>query len=233
MQKVAAEMRHAETAFVSPAPEGFDLRWFTPTTEVDLCGHATLAAAHVLWESDVLGEDSPAIFNTKSGVLTCTRHGYGIQMDFPAEPILPGELFDGEAILEALGVNDGHTVVEKNRVDYFVRVRSQKILSSICPNMQALTDAGRRGVIVTAQSETPDNDFVSRFFAPAAGVPEDPVTGSAHCCLGPYWAEKLGKTDLVGYQCSERGGTVRVAVRGDRVLLQGNAVTMLRGEFLE
>lgn len=230
MQHVAAEMKHAETAFVNPSHDGFDLRWFTPTTEVDLCGHATLAAAHILWQVGWLEEHDPARFHTKSGVLTCTHHGYGIQMDFPAERIVPGESFDRAAILSALGLKEA--IVERNRMDYLVEIGDEAQLKNLQPDIEALQAIGGRGVIVTAPSSSPERDFVSRFFAPAAGVPEDPVTGSAHCCLGPYWAEKLGKTHLVGYQCSERGGTVTVAVQGDRVLIQGHAVTVLIGEFL-
>ncbi len=230
MQHVAAEMKHAETAFVTANPDGFGLRWFTPATEVDLCGHATLASAHILWQVGWLEEHDEARFHTKSGVLTCTRHGYGIQMDFPAEPVARGEAFDRAAILAALGLKDGP--VERNRMDYLVEVADEAQLKALRPNMDALRAIGGRGVIVTAQSATPDRDFVSRFFAPAAGVDEDPVTGSAHCCLGPYWAEKLAKDHLIGYQCSERGGTVAVAVQGDRVILQGHAITVLIGEFL-
>jgi PhzF family phenazine biosynthesis protein len=232
MQKVAAEMKHAETAFLSPRAGDFDLRWFTPTTEVDLCGHATLAAAHILWETDRIPEDSPADFHTKSGVLSCTRHGYGIQMDFPSEPPRLENLDEEATILSALGLTGHAKLAGKNRMDVLIVAQDEGILRGTTPDMEAVCSLGGRGVIVTAKSDSPDFDFVSRFFAPAAGVPEDPVTGSAHCCLGPYWAGILGKSDLAGFQCSERGGTVRVAVRGDRVLLQGTAITTLRGELL-
>ncbi|MFI5386700.1 MAG: PhzF family phenazine biosynthesis protein [Fimbriimonadales bacterium] len=226
MQKVATEMKLAETAFLSPRSGGFDLRWFTPTTEVDLCGHATLASAHVLWESERLAEDDPATFHTKSGVLTCTRHGYGIQMDFPAEPPVASKFPN------SLDVDSDVVWTGKNRFDWLLVVEDEAGVCNYQPEMEVIAAMGKRGVILTAESDSADHDFVSRFFAPCAGVPEDPVTGSAHCCLGPYWAEQLGKIDLVGYQCSQRGGTVRVAVRGDRVLLQGHAVTVLRGELL-
>jgi PhzF family phenazine biosynthesis protein len=228
MQCVAAEMKHAETAFVRPLDQGFELRWFTPTTEVDLCGHATLASAHILWETGHLDEHDPASFHTKSGILTCTRHGYGIQMDFPAEPAHETAV---AGLIEALG-KPNPSFVGANRMDFMVEVGSEDEVKNIHPDFEEVEKLGGRGVIVTARSAGPDYDFVSRFFAPAAGVPEDPVTGSAHCCLGPYWAEKLGKDHLVGHQCSPRGGTVRVAVKGDRVLLQGHAVTTLMGEFL-
>lgn len=232
MQKVASEMKHAETAFVHPLTQGFSLRWFTPSTEVDLCGHATLASAHTLWEAGFLLEDEAAEFHTKSGVLTCTRHGYGIQMDFPAERIIGETPPEADALKAALGIRDEAERIDRNRMDFFVVLKDESRLKEIDPDLPELTKIGSRGVIVTAKSASDDFDFVSRFFAPAAGVPEDPVTGSAHCCLGPYWSDQLGKPDLVGYQSSERGGTVRVGVRGDRVLLQGHAITTLIGEFL-
>lgn len=232
MQNVAAEMKHAETAFVSPAKEGFDLRWFTPTTEVDLCGHATLASAHILWESDRLRADQAAVFQTRSGTLTCTRHGYGIQMDFPAEPADPNRPVDREAILAALGFPGEIIGAKANRMDVLVELPSERAVRELKPDLERLAKVDARGVIVTAASDSEDYDFVSRFFAPAAGVPEDSVTGSAHCCLGPFWAEKLGKLDLMAFQCSQRGGTVRIGVRGDRVLLQGHAITVLRGVML-
>jgi PhzF family phenazine biosynthesis protein len=232
MQKVAEEMKHAETAFVSRRSEGFDLRWFTPSTEVELCGHATLASAHILWETDHLGEDEPAVFFTRSGRLECTRHGYGIQMDFPAEPVDPSRAVDGDPILKALGATGSVAGAKANRMDVLIELGSETELRALNPDMDLLRRANCRGVIVTARADSDDFDFVSRFFAPAAGVPEDSVTGSAHCCLGPFWAEKLDKIDLVGFQCSKRGGMVRVGIRDDRVLLQGHAVTTLIGEFL-
>jgi PhzF family phenazine biosynthesis protein len=231
MQRVASEMNHAETAFVVPQSDGFGLRWFTPTTEVDLCGHATLASAHVLWETGQLDIHDAAQFSTKSGLLTCTRHGYGIQMDFPAEPAHAATI-DSAAIVSALNLAGPPKFVGENRMDLFVEIESEEALHAVDPDEGELRAFDRRGVIVTALASRSDCDFVSRFFAPSAGVAEDPVTGSAHCCLGPYWAERLGKSDLVGFQCSQRGGSVRVAVRGDRVLLQGHAVTTLIGEFL-
>jgi len=231
MQSVAAEMKHAETAFLVPREDGLALRWFTPTTEVDLCGHATLASAHILWEIGYLGEEEEAVFHTKSGVLTCTRHGYGIQMDFPAERARGDARFDGPGICAALGLTEAAKICA-NRMDVLLEVAAEKIVRSLDPDFAALGKFDVRGIIVTARSDSPDFDFVSRFFAPAAGIDEDPATGSAHCFLGPYWAEILGRTDLIGYQCSPRGGTVRTAIRGDRVLLQGHAVTTLKGEFL-
>ncbi|HTQ11930.1 MAG TPA: PhzF family phenazine biosynthesis protein [Fimbriimonadaceae bacterium] len=229
MQRVAAEMKHAETAFLVPNSGGFGLRWFTPAAEVDLCGHATLASAHVLWETGCLGDHDEAVFHTKSGELRCTRHGYGIQMDFPAEPLSGAEPANAAAILAALGL--GARFVSANRMDVLVEAPTAEALRTLRPDMDALASLGGRGFIVTCASDSDEFDFLSRFFAPAVGVPEDPVTGSAHCCLGPYWAAKLGKSDLSAFQCSARGGTVRVAVRGDRVLLQGHAVTVLAGEL--
>ena len=230
MQKVASEMKHSETAFVASKGDGeYALRWFTPGGEVDLCGHATLASAHVLWETGALGEHDQARFHTKSGVLTCTRHGYGIQMDFPAEPAQPASC---DALIESLGLSSKPLFIGENRMDFVIEVDSEETVKGLRPDLERLERIKTRGVIVTAVSSSPDHDFVSRFFAPLFGVPEDPVTGSAHCCLGPYWSAKLGKSDLVGYQASSRGGTVRIGVRGDRVLLQGHAVTTLVGEFL-
>jgi PhzF family phenazine biosynthesis protein len=231
MQSVAAEMRHAETAFITPVQNGHNLRWFTPTVEVDLCGHATLAAAHVLWQVGHLAQDDPAVFHTKSGDLTCTRHGYGIQMDFPAELAGPSKV-SAETVQSMLCLSAPAQFIGENRMDVLVEVEDQHVLKNLEPNFEQICGLKTRGIIVTAKAIGDEYDFVSRFFAPAFGVPEDPVTGSAHCCLGPYWAEKLGRIDLVGYQCSPRGGTVRVGVRGDRVLLQGHAITTLMGEFL-
>jgi PhzF family phenazine biosynthesis protein len=228
MRSVAAEMNLAETAFLEPRGGDFHLRWFTPTTEVDLCGHATLASAHVLWTEERVAPDASIRFHTKSGVLTAARAGDLIELDFPSEPPVAGPAPDGLAA--ALGVIP--TWVGRNRMDYLVEVASEEIVRRLMPDMKALGAIEGRGVIVTARSASPSHDFVSRFFGPAVGVDEDPVTGSAHCCLGPYWAEKLGKTDLLGYQASARGGTVRVSVRHPRVILGGRAVTVYRGALL-
>lgn len=227
MQDVAREMNLAETAFLSPREDGFDLRWFTPCVEVDLCGHATLASAHVLWSEGVLPVETPARFHTASGVLTAFRHEDWIELDFPAEPaeavVLPDELLDA---LGARALWSG-----RNRLDDLVEIADPDELAALEPDFGAVRRLTHRGVIVTCRSATPEYDFVSRFFAPAAGIDEDPVTGSAHCCLGPFWAERLGKTTLVGYQASARGGVVRVEARGERVGLFGQAVTVLRGEL--
>jgi PhzF family phenazine biosynthesis protein len=229
MQSVAREMNLSETAFLVRRPDGeFDLRWFTPAAEVELCGHATLASAHVLWEAGVVRPGEQARFHTLSGVLTAVRSGEWIELDFPATPAAPVEPPAGLA--EAL-----HAIprwVGMSVFDYLVEVESDAAVRSLQPDITALGKLSSRGVIVTAASGSPQYDFVSRFFAPAVGVPEDPVTGSAHCCLAPYWAERLGKTEMVAYQSSARGGVVRVRLAGDRVRLGGQAVTVLVGELM-
>jgi PhzF family phenazine biosynthesis protein len=229
MRSVAEEMNVAETAFLVRRDDGaFDLRWFTPTVEVDLCGHATLASAHILWEERVLPADERARFHTKSGMLTAWREADTIRMDFPSEPVTPTEA--PAALTEALHVP--FTFVGRNRMDCLVEVADEATVLAVRPELRRLTEVGGRGVIVTARSVTPGRDFVSRFFAPAAGVDEDPVTGSAHCALAPYWSGKLAKDSLVGYQASTRGGTVFCTVKGDRVILGGHAVTVLRAKLL-
>jgi predicted PhzF superfamily epimerase YddE/YHI9 len=229
MQAVAAEMNVAETAFLYRRSDGvFELRWFTPTVEVDLCGHATLASAHVLWELGAIPVTERARFHTKSGELLAWRDGAVIRMDFPAEVVVAAAAPPGLA--ESLGVTFGFA--GKNRMDWLVEVANEAAVLSVKPLLGALAALDARGVIVTARAGSKGLDFVSRFFAPAAGVDEDPVTGSAHCALAPYWAGKLGKNDLVGYQASKRGGTVQCTLAGDRVLLGGTAVTVLRAELL-
>lgn len=231
MQDVAREMNLAETAFLVRDDDGgvFRLRWFTPTVEVDLCGHATLASAHVLWEDGHLGSGETARFQTRSGLLTASHDDGWITLDFPAEPATP--MAAPRALVDALGVGS-IVAAGRNRMDDLVEVESEDIVRALHPDLGRLRDVTRRGVIVTAPARTVTSDFVSRFFAPAAGVDEDPVTGSAHCCLGPYWSERLGKPDLVGYQASARGGIVRVRCAGDRVMLAGQAVTVLRAELV-
>jgi PhzF family phenazine biosynthesis protein len=228
MQSVASEMNLSETAFVIPEGGDFRLRWFTPRVEVDLCGHATLAAAHVLWESGYLSPSAPARFHTQSGLLTATKQGTWIELDFPAEfeeyCAAPLEL------TEALGVAMHY--VGRNRLDYLIEVENERVLRALEPNLAILESIPSRGFIVTSQADNGEYDFVSRFFAPGLGVREDPVTGSAHCCLGPFWSIRLAKDSMVGYQASERGGVVRVRVQGDRVILGGQAITVLRGELL-
>jgi predicted PhzF superfamily epimerase YddE/YHI9 len=228
MQQVAGEMNLSETAFLYREAGGFRLRWFTPTVEVDVCGHATLAGAHALWEQGLLKPDEPAHFQTRSGLLTAERRGEWIELDFPATPAEPAPVPPG--LLAALGVVARYT--GKNRFAYLVEVDSEQVVRALKPDIAALAALPSRGIIVTAPATIPSFDFVSRFFAPAAGVPEDPVTGSAHCCLAPYWRDRFGKDQMRAYQASTRGGVVGVRVAGERVLLRGQAVTVLRGELL-
>ena len=228
MQNVAMEMNLAETAFLVRQDDGFNLRWFTPAVEVDLCGHATLASAHVLWETGHLSPNEQARFHTRSGLLLAERKGEWIEMDFPATPAKASSAPSG--LLEALGVTAVY--VGKNRFDYLVEVESEEIVRSIRPNFSQLTEVEARGIIVTSRASRQGYDFVSRFFAPQVGVYEDPVTGSAHCCLAPYWCGKFERDQLAGYQASPRGGVVRVRIGGDRVYLGGQAVTVLRGELV-
>jgi PhzF family phenazine biosynthesis protein len=227
MQAVAREMNLSETAFLVPYDDGFELRWFTPAVEVDLCGHATLASAHVLWEEGRLGAGAEARFSTRSGLLTARRNEAWIEMDFPATVPRPTEPPAG--LLDALGVTPVSTGL--SRFDALIEVADEREVRAAAPDFGALRRIEIRGVILTAPAATSDFDFVSRFFAPAVGVDEDPVTGSAHCALAPYWAAKLGKDELIGFQASARGGVVRVRARGERVTIAGQAVTVLRGEL--
>ena len=220
-------MNLAETAFLWRRDDGYDLRWFTPAIEVDLCGHATLASAHILWETGALGSTEQARFHTRSGLLTARRDGAWIEMDFPATPAEPIEAVP--ALNAALGVTPIFS--GRTRFDYLLEVEPEATLRAIQPDIRALKALKVRGVIVTSRAGAGQYDFVSRFFAPGAGVDEDPVTGSAHCALAPYWSAKLGKTELLAYQASARGGVVRVRAAGARVHLGGQAVTVLSGEL--
>jgi PhzF family phenazine biosynthesis protein len=226
MQAVALEMNLAETAFLVRRPDGFALRWFTPAVEVDLCGHATLASAHALWEEGHLRPGEQARFHTRSGLLTADQIGDWIELDFPAKPEQPA--LAPEGLEEALGAPPKY--VGRNAFDYIVELDSEQTVRALTPNLALLAKLPVRGVIVTSRAA--NYDFVSRFFAPASGINEDPVTGSAHCCLGPFWRSRLNKTDFVAYQASPRGGVVRVRLEGDRVRLGGQAVTVLRGALL-
>jgi len=226
MQLVAREMNHAETAFLLVRPDHVALRWFTPLAEVDLCGHATLASAHLLWETGALPKDAPIRFRTRSGVLTATRDGDWIALDFPS---LVADWVDVPPGLDDV-LGTSIKAAAKSRFDLLVEVGSEQKVRELKPDLSQLARQPYRGVIVTAQSDKDDEyDFVSRFFAPQVGVPEDPVTGSAHCVLAPYWGERLGHTRMIGRQLSARGGMVKVEVAGDRVILGGQAVTTLRG----
>jgi PhzF family phenazine biosynthesis protein len=229
MQAVAAEMNLSETAFVRRLAEGFELRWFTPAVEVDLCGHATLATAHALWTTGIAESGPPLRFHTRSGILTCTRTDGFIELDFPSLPASAASPEHG--LLDALGVDDPE-FVGKTRFDYLVVLDSPEKVRSLRPEFRKLAAVPARGVIVTARCHEPPYDFISRFFAPAVGVDEDPVCGSAHCCLAPFWAERLQKQELLAYQASARGGVLRLRLNGDRVILGGQAVTVWQGELL-
>jgi PhzF family phenazine biosynthesis protein len=227
MQNMALEMNLSETAFIVPMADAFDLRWFTPSTEVDLCGHATLASAHVLWQETVLKKDQPVRFNTRSGLLTATRRSEWIELNFPANTV--ESIPPPEGLTDALGVHGKFTGWDGT--DYLVEVEDEELIARLQPDLKALKLFPMRGVIVTSRSDSSKYDFVSRFFAPGAGIDEDPVTGSAHCSLAPFWAPKLHKKEMLGYQASSRGGVVKVALKEDRVLLGGQAVTIFKGEL--
>ncbi len=228
MQNIAREMNLSETAFLVKEGERYNLRWFTPGAEVDLCGHATLASAHILWEKGHLRKDQEAKFSTRSGLLTAKINDSWIELNFPAVPEEKAE--PPAELLEALGVEASYA--GKNIFDYLIEVESEETVAAIKPDFMKLMEVTARGVIVTAKARAVEYDFVSRFFAPSVGVWEDPVTGSAHCCLGPYWQKKLNKAEFTAYQASERGGVLRVKVAGERVLISGKAVTVLEGELL-
>jgi PhzF family phenazine biosynthesis protein len=230
MRDVAREMNLAETAFLTPHDDGgFRLRWFTPAVEVDLCGHATVASAHVLWQDGHLPAGRQARFHTRSGLLLADQRGEWIELDFPSKVAAAAQA--PPELLPALGVAQA-AFVGKNAFDYLVEVDSEETLRALDPDHSKLRKLPVRGVIVTARAGGGEYDFVSRFFAPGSGIDEDPVTGSAHCALGPYWGERLGKSEFTAFQASARGGVVRVRLEGDRVILGGQAVTVMTGELL-
>ena len=228
MQDVAREMNLSETAFLHPENGGYRLRWFTPAVEVELCGHATLASAHVLWETGRLAAGETARFHTLSGLLTAGRAGEWIELDFPARAA--EETAAPEGLAEAVGAEP--RFVGRSRYDYLLELPSEEAVRSADPDFRRLAALKVRGVIITAWATEGPYDVVSRFFAPGAGVDEDPVTGSAHCTLGPFWSRRLGKPELLAFQASARGGVVKVRVEGDRVKLGGQAVTVLQGRLL-
>jgi PhzF family phenazine biosynthesis protein len=225
MQDIAAEMNLAETAFLLPFKDGYNLRWFTPNSEIDLCGHATLASAHILMEKGYISEGMEVNFYTKSGLLTAKSEGGWIRLDFPTTP--EKEVEAPSELIEALNIDPLY--IGKNIFDYIIEVENEEIVRNIKPDFTKLLKVDMRGVIVTAKSK--NYDFVSRFFAPEIGIFEDPVTGSSHCCLGPYWKNRLGKDEFIAYQASSRGGVLRVRVLDDRVLISGKAVTVLEGKI--
>lgn len=228
MQSVAAEMNLSETAFVRRQENGFELRWFTPTIEVELCGHATLAAAHALWWAGLAPPGKPLHFHTMSGALTCYQDGDFINLDFPATP--PTSVATPPGLIEALGAEPAY--VGKSRFDYLAVFEGADAVRGLQPDFRKLSQIPVRGIIVTAPADIPQFDFISRFFCPNCGIDEDPVCGSAHCCLTPYWAQRLNKRELMAYQASTRGGVLRLQLNGDRVILGGQAVTVWRGELL-
>lgn len=229
MQKIAREMNLSETAFLVERLDGFSLRWFTPTTEVDLCGHATLASAHVLWTEGYLSFDQEVQFHTRSGVLTANREADWVVMNFPADR--SRDIKIRPELIKAL--NAPICEVYEGSVGYIVEVDSEEIVRNIQPNIEILKTLPAKGLIVTsAAANGTEYDFVSRFFAPALGILEDPVTGSAHCALAPFWRDRLNKTEFLAYQASARGGILKVRCEGDRVVLGGQAVTVMKSEVL-
>lgn len=227
MQQVAREMNLSETAFLWKQEDGFTLRWFTPAAEVDLCGHATLASAHILWEAGLLKPDEPARFHTRSGLLTAARKGDWIELNFPVlfeEPATaPAEL------VAALGVTPKY--IGKFGARYLIEVDTEEAVRNLTPDFHALKRLPERGVVVTSAATSSEYDIVSRYFAPWVGVDEDPVTGSVHCCLGPFWSKRLGKNELKAYQASARGGVIYIRLKDGRVHLGGRAITVLGGEL--
>ncbi|HHV95565.1 MAG TPA: PhzF family phenazine biosynthesis protein [Clostridiaceae bacterium] len=227
MQNMASEMNLSETAFIRKSTDGFDLRWFTPEKEVDLCGHATLAAAHVLWETGELQLSEEAVFYTKSGILRAKKIEDWVELDFPIEE--DKQVRPPREIIEVLKVIPKYT--GKNRMDYIVEVDNEDILRNLSPDYEILKKLDTRGIIVTSVSDNDEFDFVSRFFAPAYGINEDPVTGSAHCCLAPYWKRKFGKSEMKAYQASKRSGILKIRIDGERVFIAGQAKTVFAGEL--
>ncbi|MEL7351117.1 MAG: PhzF family phenazine biosynthesis protein [Cyanobacteria bacterium P01_A01_bin.116] len=241
MQKIAAEMNLSETAFLSPIDGGFSLRWFTPAVEVDLCGHATLASAHVLWQEGHLPAGEPAKFLTNSGWLGAAQKGRWIELDFPARPTQPAHVMP--QLIKSLCCGGNVRSVSKNNENYLVEVQSEAVLKKLHPDFAEMKKLPVQGVIATAAAQSDEYDFVSRYFAPNVGIDEDPVTGSAHGSLAPYWQAKLGKSEMLAKQISARGGVVRVQCQransndsveaaDNRILISGEAVTVLKGELL-
>lgn len=229
MRDVAREMNLSETAFLLRQDDGYNLRWFTSAVEVRLCGHATLASAHILWQEKCVASNQQIRFHTLSGLLTADRKGDWIELNFPTTPeekeAVPPE------IIQALGVTPRYTC--KSGIRYMVEVESEEIVRAAQPNFEKLRALPGRGLVLTSRAVSPEFDFVSRYFAPWVGINEDPVTGSSHCSLAPYWSKRLGKNELTARQVSARGGTLRLRLEGDRVCISGQAVTVLRGELLD
>lgn len=227
LRKVAQELDLPATAFIYPEEDYFNLRWFTATAELELCGHGTLASAYVLYELGQVALDATVRFKTRSGFLSATRQTDWIELDLPSEPTQP--VAAPPELLEALGVKP--KFVGKSRLDYLVEVETEAELLNLMPDFALLKTVPTRGVIVTTRATTGQYDIVSRFFAPSVGINEDPVTGSAHCTLAPYWLERLGKLQLLAYQASRRGGTLQLRQEDNRVYLAGQAITIISGEL--
>ena len=226
MLNIASEMNLPETSFIMRSAKGYNLRWFTPKTEVDLCGHGTLASAHIIWQEGLAREDEAIFFNTRSGNVTCRRQEHSIILDFP---LLPEHQIDPPAgLARSLGISPVNAWA--SAWDIIVEAESEEAVKQITPDYNLMLDLPMRGVIVTSRADSQEFDFVSRFFAPKIGINEDPVTGSAHCCLASYWSKRLVKNDLVARQVSRRGGVVGMHIEGERVHLIGEAVTVMKGE---
>jgi len=232
MQKVAQEMNLSETAFLFRRNDGFHLRWFTPQVEVDLCGHATLASAHILWEEGHLKPHEQARFYTKSGLLSAERQKAWIELDFPIDEV-HDSISESESEIVARALKIKPLYLAKSKVRYLAEVGSEEIIKTLRPDFELLKTLPERGIAVTSRSSSKEYDFVSRYFAPKVGINEDPVTGSAHCCLTPFWSKKLNKKELIAYQASARGGFLRVRTNGDRVIIGGQAITVLQGELIQ
>lgn len=228
MQNVAMEMNLAETAFLVKQPDGYNLRWFTPTVEVKLCGHATLASGHCLWEQGYLKPAEQARFHTLSGLLTADKRDDTIELNFPVKLVKPAAA--PQELLTALNAKPVYTGL--NEFDYLLELDSEATVRQLKPDFGLLRKFPVRGVIVTARASSSPYDFISRFFAPGSGIDEDPVTGSAHCALGPYWQSKLNKNTFIAFQASPRGGVLYIRVDGERIYMKGKAMTMIRGELL-
>lgn len=228
LQNIAAEMNLSETAFVKKLDNGFSLRWFTPVSEVELCGHATLSSAHILWQEGILKPDEEAVFHTVfKGILTAKKSGDEIELNFPVNIPKPSEAIN--ELETALGIKPVN--LETTDSHYILELYSETEVRNVKPDFALLGKLEKFGTIITAKSDNKDYDFVSRFFAPAKGINEDPVTGSAHCVLTPYWNKKLGKKILKAFQASQRGGSLTLTLEGDRVLIAGKAITVLKGEL--
>ncbi|MBN6188832.1 PhzF family phenazine biosynthesis protein [Aneurinibacillus sp. BA2021] len=228
MQTVAKEINLPTTAFIHYSHHEFYLRWFTTSTEIPICGHGTMASANFLWEKGLIDKGKTISFQTKSGVLRAQLIDGWIQLQFPAIP--EEKINNPELLLTALCVKPIY--VGKSKLDYLVEVESEEIVRSLKPNIDILAQLPVRGVIVTSKSKTSEFDFVSRFFSPSQGIIEDYVNGSSHCCLGPYWKNKLNKNEFIAYQASERGGILKVRVLDNEVFLSGQAITLFDGKFL-